>query len=317
MVSRNRAKENQVEYGTGMSPDEYLGIQRMTVDGVEVPTHVWSCGLTMPVIAGGDGDGSGGDGGQGGAGTGAGGNGTGSGSGSGDGGQGGSGGDGGQGGDDDDDDIDLDDPDAIKAIKDPKRREAAKQAAKYRVRANERTKERDEAVKRATDLDAKVKDLEQKLKDGSSDSELKGRVTTLEAEVTRLTGERDALQKKVEDSQGKLQKVAVSRQVADAVTELKIEESADFVMFLLDTSGQLSVDDEGDVEDLSRNLKKLIKAGKLKVVSDDGEGSSGGGGGNASGSSSSSKGHNGPKGSGGLDRAALEAKFPALRGRAS
>lgn len=272
-------------------PDDavYLGVVPVAISGTVVRCHVWDDGTELPVLVGFDGDDDSGDD------------------------------DGDEGDDegdedenDEDDDDDEDDPDKIK---DPKRRRAAKQAASYRIQRNKARQERDELKTKLTEASDKIKQLE---KDGAGDDALKTKISDLEKERDELKAEVDRLSKAN-------RAVSIERQVRDTVKDekLNLKEDTDYVLWLLDKQGMLDVDEDGEVEDLAKNLKKLVKSGKLHVVDDDDEdddeADEEGDGKDKAGTSGTAK-KSGRRDAGRRrtskedhSRAALEKKYPALR----
>lgn len=208
-----------------------------------------------------------------------------------------------------DDDDDDDEDEATKGIKDPKVKskikELSDEAAKHRVSRNKARTERDEA---RTKLAEVTKELEDLKKSGGTDETLKTRNTELETEVAKLKKDLDDANKSIRSS-------GVERQVSKAVEDLKIDATPKYVIWLLGEEDMLDVDEDGDVEDLQRNLKKLIKSKSLKIVSDDdGDDSDDDDDATSGARQSSSKSFNSKrKGNAALDRKTLEEKYPALR----
>lgn len=203
---------------------------------------------------------------------------------------------------DDDDDDDADDP---ANIKDPKLKAASQEAAKYRVQRNEARSARDALRTEVADLKTKLKEAETK---GAGDESLKTRIAELEAEVK----EKDT---KLSELGSELKGTKVARQVASAVADLKIKDDPKYVLFLLNQEGLDETDEDGEIEELPKILKRLIKSKDLKVRTDEDEDdddpdddtpqSSG---------RSSGRTMNGKrKSKADLDRATLEKKYPALR----
>lgn len=265
-----------------------------TIDGRSVRCHVWGDGSLTPVFSGGAGDDDDDSGGTGddddddasgdddekGKGK-------------------------GKPGDDDDDDDGDDDAD----IKNPKIKKLSDENAKIRVQRNKAREARDEALEKVSELETENADLKKQLKDGGSDDKLKEQLDTANEKIAELEAQ-------LEEQGNVITMSTIEKQVDSVRADLKIKDSTEFVMFLLDKNDLLEVDEDGEIEDLEKHLKRFKKQGKLSVVSDDeddedDDDDKGG----ASGSSGRSFRRNGNKGKGGLDRAALEKKFPALRGR--
>jgi len=216
---------------------------------------------------------------------------------------------------DEDDDDDEEDPDKIK---DPKRRESARQAARYRVQRNEARKARDGLKTKLAEVEKELKDLREK---GSGDETLKARVKELEKSVDEKDAEIKQLSKAATDAK-------VRASVSSVRDELKVKDDLDYVMYVLDRNDLTpKVDDEdGTVDDVEvkRTIRKLIKRKKLNVTSgDDGkddeeddeedERSSGG-----SSRRSAPKSFNSEKkgkGASGKSLAQLAEKYPALANR--
>lgn len=213
-------------------------------------------------------------------------------------------------GDGDEDDDDEDD----KGVKNPRIKKLSDENAKYRNQRNNVRKERDDARTEATTLKAKISDLETQLKDGGSDEKLKSRVTELEGQVKSIGDERDDLKGKLDKANGEIAKVNVNSQIEDVAKRLKVKEPVKIVRYLLEDAKLLTVDEDGDVEDLERNIKKLLKSKELNVLSEDDEDDDDDDESASGGSRSSGRPMNRPKKKGdGLDRTTLEKKFPALR----
>lgn len=262
-----------------------LGIRWMSFGGRSGWFHSWSDGTVLPVLTGRDEDDNSGD-------------------------------DDNDSGDDDDntddeddddsdDDSDDDDGDKPKGKESKRVKELSDENAKWRNKHKARLQERDAAITRAEAAEAKVAKLE---KDGGGDETLKARVTELETEVKTLRGERDELQ-------GKVQKAAVQSQVAEAMEKLGIADDVKYVMYVLNDNNQLKVDDDGDIEDLIPVLKKHLKSKTFDKVSsgDEADDSSADGDGSGAPRRTRSKSSKRKVSSQGLDRATLEAKYPALR----
>jgi hypothetical protein len=267
----------EVEMDQRSSEAAYLGVQWMPYFGQMRRCYVWSDGVILPAIFGGDGEGDEGDEGE-------------------------EGDEEGEDEDEDEDDEDEDDPDSIK---NPKLRKASKEAARYRRQRNESREKLKKAEESSKDKDTKIKDLEKQIADGAGDEDLKKRVGELEEE---LKGTNEELEKERASNRS----TKVGRQVAAACEELRVKEDPEIVEVLLQRNDMLEVDDDGEVDDLERNIKRLIKKGKLTELSEDDEEedderreTSGSRSGRSFKPKKTKKGN--------LDKAALEAKFPALR----
>lgn len=203
---------------------------------------------------------------------------------------------------DDDDDAD-DDKDKGKDNKDNKDKDGDKgkdsaaklrseEAKKYRLRAK---KERD----RANDLAARLEKLENKDK----------------PETDQLKGERDTLKTQNADLSDKLQKMAVRIAVRDEAADFNFNPKKMRSIEKLIDFDEVDVDDDGEVTGLREELERIADENPEWVLDgsdsdkdkDKDKGSSGAG-------RPSGKQTNGKKGGrDGLDKAALERKFPALR----
>lgn len=210
--------------------------------------------------------------------------------------------------DDDDDDEGEDDKDKgkKKKLSESERQRLSREAAKYRTQRNTAREARDEARAKITTLEAKVSDLQKKVDAGGSDDSLKERVAELEKTLSEREAELDKERKTNRST-------SIDRQVSSAVSDLKIKEDADMVRYLLEKNEMLEVDDEsGDIEDLEKSLKRLIKRGKLTVVSDEDDDDDDDEDDKPS-SSGRSRSKSRDKSKNGLDRESLTKKFPALR----
>lgn len=231
--------------------------------------HQWFDGALLPVLTGGagDGDGDGGDGD-------------------------GDGDDDGDGGDDDDDEDDHnltdeakakraakkakkddDDDDDDQSKMSPSARRAFRQAAKYRVANKALAGKLEEANTALTAANAKLAKYE---KDGAGDPELKKANET-------LTKERDDARAEVKTLKAKDISHGINKQMEEAVEEYTLDIKPKMLRALLDSEDLLTVDDEGEVEDLARSIRKLLKSGDIKKKAargsdgdDDGGASSGG-----------------------------------------
>lgn len=262
----------------------YRGILPVAMSGRIVPCHAWADGTLLPVLAGfddpdPDDDGDDDDGDDDDAGT-----------------------DDEDADDDDDGDDDDEDPDKIK---DPKRRDAARQAARYRVQRNEAREARDQARSEVTDLKAKLKAAEAA---GSGDDSLKERIKELEADVAS----KDA---KLSELESASKGVATERQVRAVASEMNISEDAELIMFRLNKAG-VKADEDGQIDNLKQHLRKLIRRGKLSVKDgddDDGEGDVDDDTTRTSGRSSGRTMNGKRKSKTVLDQKSMEARFPAIR----
>lgn len=249
--------------------------------------HRWSDGTVLPTLSGSADDGDDGDGDAGDD-------------------------DGDDGADDDDDGEDGDDEDGDE---DDERKPSAKSANKaHRDAAKYRTRLRDErtahtATKEERDaLKAKVEKYE---KDGVTDETTKAKLTEQETELKELRAFKESvLAEKAEQSQ--------TSQVKEHLDDIKDGNDPDYVILKLKKAGLYKVDQDGDIEDLEPNVKKLFKIGALKKVTsgdDDNDGNDTG----RAGASRSGR----PVNSGqrrkkdGYDKAKLAKKYPALRDRVS
>lgn len=208
--------------------------------------------------------------------------------------------------DDDDDDEEGDDTGGSAKSKSSKSAQrASRQAAKYRNERNTLRTERD-------DLKRQLEEANTKLKDGTGDETAKARITELETENAQL-------KEQLGEVSSTIAKQNMSKQVGDLKDTLDISDNEDFVLWLIENKSDLEADDDGefDERELKTFLKRQVKKGTLSVASgddddeddeDDDESASGA-------RTASSRRFNGKKKQrkDGLDRASLEAKFPALR----
>lgn len=260
----------------------YGGVRWASRNGISGWCHVWSDGTILPVLRGFDGGEDGGEDDD-----------TGTDDTEDDGGE-----------DDDDEDIDAKEKDPGKLRS--RIKELCDENASWRTKLKGVRAERDTAQSELADAKTKIKDLEDGK--GGGDDALKARISELETANAQLTKDNDTL--KGEASKGKVEK-----QVSAVATKLNIEDDMDYIMYVLERNEMLSVDEDGDIEDLNINLKRLLKKGKLSVASgDDGDDSEDDEGATSGASRSTGKSFNGrKKSSATTDRAKLLDKYPALR----
>jgi hypothetical protein len=212
----------------------------------------------------------------------------------------------------DDEDDDDEDDDSGKSKDDEKKPDnrLSRENAKYRIRAKERTAQRDAAI---AERDEARAELEKLKKDGVTDEATKKRLQELEDEVKTLRAERAK-------AQAERMEADLERSVAEALEDLDIDCEADVALSRLRKNG-VQPDDEGEIEDLDKHLKRLLKKGVFKKIvasgdededEDDGDKASSGAGATRSGRPVTSR--NGkPKKGAAYDKAALAKKYPALR----
>lgn len=207
--------------------------------------------------------------------------------------------------DDDDDDDDADDADKDKDSdkdkdkgkdadkgKDSAAKLRSEEAKKYRLRAK---KERD----RANDLAARLEKLENKDK----------------PETDQLKSERDTLKTQNADLSDKLQKMAVRIAVRDEAADFNFNPKKMRSIEKLIDFDEVDVDDDGEVTGLREELERIADENPEWVLdSSDSDKDKDKDKDTSGGRRPSGKQTNGKKGGReGLDKAALERKFPALR----
>jgi hypothetical protein len=255
--------------------------------------HRWSDGTVLPILSGSDGedDGSGDD----------------------------DGGDDDDGADDDDGDDDDDeggDGDEDDDDDDSKRKPSAKSvnkahrdAAKYRTRLRDERTAHTATKEKLTAAEAKVAKYE---KDGVTDEATKTKIAEMETELSELRKFKEQ-REEADAEQSRF------RQVEEELDELKLTGlDPDYVITKLRKSGMLTIDDDGEIEDLNANLKKLLKSGVIKKVTsgdDDNDGNDTGRAGASRSGRSVNSGQRRKKD--GYDKAKLAKKYPALRDRVS
>jgi hypothetical protein len=263
--------------------------------------HRWLDGTILPLLSGGDGEGDGDDGGDDGDGD----------DGSDDGEDGdGDGDDSGtdDGADDDDDEDGEEDDAALDKINDPDKlrtmlkgarntaQKASRQAAKYRTMRNKARGERDSERTAHEATKTELNDLKAK---GTTDD-------TSKATIAQLTKERDDLKAEAAKLNAAQAEAAAERTVAEEMSDLGIEGDPEYAILKLRKANLWNVDEDGDIEDLTVNLKKLVRKGVLTKKS-----TSGGNGANGvkSGRTNTAKGR---KPNDKVDRNVLAKKYTAL-----
>lgn len=260
-------------------------VKWLSINGQAGWYTVWSDGVILPIINGGDGDDDGDD-------------------------------TGGAGGDDDDDSDSDDDDDGdddgddksskSKSASASEKQRLSAEAKKYRLQKNAQKERADKAEQRVKELegatlkddekkDAYIKELEDKLK-ASADRDSKLNTLTM----------KDAL-----------------RTAADEA-KVHFDDSEEAMLIIMNKkkySDLIEIDDDGEVTGMDEAVKALAKDKPRMLITasgddedDDDDGDKPNNGNGASGArKSASKSFGGKKKGGGIDRAALEAKFPALR----
>lgn len=267
--------------------DKYMG----TVLRNGILGHLWFDGTWMPVLSGSaeDGD-AGGDEGE--------------------------GDDGGESDDDDDDDTakgkkkakgkdddDEDDKEDWENASPASIKRAFRQATDRRIKIkalNDTVTAKDAELATAN---AKIADLE---KNGTGDPKLKEQLSERDKTIDKLTKENADLKTSVAEG-------SINKQLEEAIAEFKLTDTVKRVRGILQADDSLEVDD-GEIVNLSRSIKRLIKSGELraKKVSSGDENT-----GDESGASRSS---GSPMRRGNSVRTvsneeALKKKYPALSGR--
>lgn len=260
-------------------------VRWLCVNGQHGWYSVWSDGVTLPIITGADGAGDDDD--TGGA------------------------------GDDDDDDSDSDDDDDDDDGDDDKSSKSKSASASEKAKLSQEAKkyrlQRNAEKERAAKLEAELKTIKDA---GLKDDEKKdARIKELEEQI-----------KGYEPKESRLRHLEMFVALINTAAESKVTfEDPEEALLLINNKSKyrdlIEVDDDGEISGMDEAVKALAKDKPRMLIKatgtdesdddDDDAGSSGNGAGGAK--RSASKSFGGKKKGTGIDRAALEAKFPALR----